>query len=275
MVPDWMVADWMVARGAVIALALGAGCGPPEARNEVLHRDVVAESLDSTYTLSIYIPPELEGVSGAPWLLVLDGEYGHIEADISDQLIAGGQAAPHVMIGIGNADLRDRDYTPTEISDEPSGGLDDFVGWLRDDLIPELEAELDIGGAPALRGLHGHSYGGLATTIALLTYPDLWSRFGATSPSLYWDGAMVFGVEEAFASENDDLPMRLYCSMGELEAPAMNPLFEEFTERLDRRGYPGLEMKAEVIDNHDHFSSWEVAYERLVPHLFPPGEAMR
>lgn len=249
------------------------GCGAPTARNTVESREVYAEPLDTTYTVTVYVPPELEGASGAPWLLVLDGEWGQSEANISDRLIVRGDAAPHVLVGIGNSSVRGRDYSPTDPDPDDeyeSGGLDAFVSWLQGELIPDIEAELDIGGEPALRGLHGHSYGGLATATAMLRYQDTWTRFGATSPSLFWDDAVIFAFEEDYAATNSDLPVRAYLGIGALEVPPMNVLFEVFTERLDGRGYPGLALEHEVLRNREHFSSWERAYARLIPHLFPP-----
>ncbi len=257
---------------APLSLLTLVACGPPWPRGDVEHRDVYAEALDSVYEVSIYIPPELAGVDDKPWLLVLDGESGYTEAMWTDHLIAEGLAAPHVMVGIGNGDLRDRDYTPSVIDDDPetSGGWTEFAAWLEDDFMPSMEEDLDLGSTRELRAIHGHSYGGLATTVALFEQRHLWSRFGATSPSLFWDEGVPVGMLDAHLATEGPLEARVYMSMGALEMAPMNVFFEEFTGRLQTASPEGLELEAEVLANHEHFSAWEPAYSRLVPYLFPP-----
>jgi len=61
---------------------LGSGLGacwpgPP--------REVTAEPLDSTYEVSLYVPPELDESPSAPWLLVLDGRVGWTEASVAHE----------------------------------------------------------------------------------------------------------------------------------------------------------------------------------------------
>lgn len=257
-------------------LATALGCGPPWPRSDVDHREVVWEELGDTYEVSIHVPPELRGVYDKPWLLVLDGQSGYTEARWSDWLIQRGEAAPHVIVGIGNDDLRDRDYTPTawtgdgDAEDVETGGWADFAAWLEADLMPELEGELGLSSDRADRGIHGHSYGGLATSVAMFEQTHVWSRFGATSPSLFWDDGHALALLDQHVAAGEPLEARVYASMGALEVTPMNLFFDAFTERLPGVDPDGVVLEAEVFAHHEHFSSWEPAYAALVPHLFPP-----
>ena len=54
----------------------------------------------------------------------------------------------------------------------------------------------------------GHSLGGLFTSYALLTRPDAFATFVATSPSLWWDGFAILGHIPAFADRLKQLDRR-------------------------------------------------------------------
>lgn len=248
-------------------------CGPPLPRNETLERTIFSEPLDTEYALRIYLPPEAEGAEALPWLLVLDGQWLVHEAAASDQMIVEGLVAPHALVGIGNDDTRGRDYAPRRPEDEEPIGLEDYVAWLQSTLIPELEAEFNLGGSPELRGLTGHSLGGQATCVALFEHQDIWSRFAASSPSLWLYDGHAFGLEEAWAAQHEDLPARLSMTIGEIEASPMNALFDALAERLEGRGYPSLEMQRAVIPGETHFTVDWPAYDASLPFLFPPEGA--
>ena len=64
-----------------------------------------------------------------------------------------------------------------------SGGGPQFVGILRDEIIPFIEAGFRT---TRDRGLFGDSFGGLLAAYILVTTPELFSRYALSSPSLWW-----------------------------------------------------------------------------------------
>ena len=52
------------------------------------------------------------------------------------------------------------------------------------------------------RGLYGFSMGGLFTVYTMLHHPDLFQRYIAGSPSLWWNDGITFTYEETFAREH-------------------------------------------------------------------------
>src|SRR5690606_34489872 len=65
-----------------------------------------------------------------------------------------------------------------------SGGADIFLAFLETILMPAVDATVRLD--PAQRTLYGHSYGGLFVLHALYQRRDLFKRYVAASPSLWW-----------------------------------------------------------------------------------------
>ena len=244
----------------------------PAPRGEVVTTTMVSASLDTEYEVHVYITPEAAELDEVPWLLVLDGDWFYDEPRISDLAVREGRAGPHALVGIASGDTRDRDYTPPlDPPEEGTGGLYDYMEWIEGELVPAVEAEHGIGGRPELRGLHGHSFGGLATMSVFFDQGGFWGRYGATSPSVYWGEGDLLEHEAELAASGAPVSGRLYTSMGELENVPMNVLFDEMVERVERRDHPDLAFRSSVLEGENHFTAWQPAFEELVPFLFPPS----
>ena len=109
------------------------------------------------------------------------------------------------------------DLTPTEDRDwevihaaalpdrpapEGSGGAAGFLRFLRQELIPSIDAEFRTNEGD--RTLYGHSFGGLFAIHALLNGEETFQRFITGSPSLWWDDEVTFQHEEAYAISKKD-----------------------------------------------------------------------
>lgn len=140
----------------------------------------------------VYIPPELG--PGSKVIYVLDGQAQF--KTVVDALHALGEHR-HLVIGIGNIWLRDRDYTPTKVSPSASidaaaaavsGGGERFVAHLEHELLPYVESHYPGGSS---RILIGHSLGGLLAVNVLLNHPGVFGRFIVIDPSLWWDNGRL------------------------------------------------------------------------------------
>ena len=108
---------------------------------------------------------------------------------------------------------QDRDWEIQQAEEYPewpapegSGGAPEFLQFLRQELIPSIDAEFRTN--PLDRALFGHSFGGLFAIHALLNGEGTFQRFIAGSPSLWWDDDVTFRHEEAFAAAHAELPAR-------------------------------------------------------------------
>ena len=113
--------------------------------------------------------------------------------------------------------------------------------------------------------LVGHSYGGLFTSWVAFTSPTLFSHYLIVSPSLWYDGRFMFGLEEAFSKKHRELPARMFFSVGANEGNAERDMvrdLERFARQVERRGYAGLTTHAHVFDDENHNSVFPSALSR-------------
>ena len=104
-------------------------------------------------------------------LYVLDGDWNTKTMTDVERFIEGeAYMPPTIIIGVLNVD-RDRDLTPTHVSDnKTSGGADKFLGFLKNELIPYVDKTYPSNGDNTI---FGHSFGGLFVMYALLNEPQV------------------------------------------------------------------------------------------------------
>ncbi len=206
-----------------------------------------------------------------------------------------GELPPILVVGVAygaddpqvQGELRARDFTPT--SDEsyeemgrrinpawkpvlPKGqrmaGAAPFLRFLMEEARPYVEHHFTVAG----RGtLFGSSLGGLFAIWSMLVEPKAFDHLIAVSPALWWDQGVVLALEKEVAEAHDDLPAKLYMSVGALEEPDNAPFLSRFRlvsnvmalkELLDKRGYGSLEVRGEVFEGETHTSMIAVGLTR-------------
>ena len=127
---------------------------------------------------------------------------------------------------------------------EKTGGADDFLSFLRDNVIPFIDATYRT--IPGDRGLGGHSLEALFVMYVALTEPELFNYYHASSPSLFRADFAILELEEEIAGRRNDLPISLYLSVGELEYPSHVRGWEAMSDALAAREYPNFRFKSEL-----------------------------
>jgi predicted alpha/beta superfamily hydrolase len=157
---------------------------------------------------------------GDPW-----GDFG-AAVGITRLLNYTGDLPPLLVVAVGyrvvtieeNEAIRGRDFTPTvdltQTWGDPAmmGGAARFVAFLRDELKPWVRERHGVD--PDDSAFFGYSLGGLFATYVLLNEPATFRRYGIGSPSLDWDKGVVFDHEAAYARTHDDLPAKVFFSVG-------------------------------------------------------------
>jgi predicted alpha/beta superfamily hydrolase len=217
-----------------------------------------------------------------------------------------GELPPILVVGVAygtddpqaQGELRNRDFTPTADAEflemgrrmNPSwepllpegrrmGRARPFLRFLVEEARPYVEARFDV--APGSTTLFGSSLGGLFAVWSKLAEPGAFDRTIAVSPALWWDGGAVMILEERVAGSSDDLPGKLFLAVGGLEEPEHQPVLARFrlvsnvrtlAERLESRGYPSLEVTAQVLEGETHTSVVPVGLTRGLRAFFggPP-----
>lgn len=244
-------------------------------RSEILGLE--SEINDVPYKLYVSVP---EGYHDSrkryPVLYLLDADYSFaIVHNIVEHLDQRDHLRPLILVAIAyDGPLRyklnrTRDYTPTHSPEggygpeyqKVSGGAPLFLKFIEKELIPFIEERYRT--IPGDRALSGHSYGGLFTTWVFLTRPELFDRYIAISPSLWYDDEMIFALEKSARQTDRIAPgTKLYLGVGEDENEIMPRDLRRFAELLDQHPREGLEVHSEVLQGETHNSVYPGAFSR-------------
>lgn len=226
-----------------------------------------SEILDEKRRILVHLPDGYENFRSThyPVLYLLDGEtFFHHVTGIVDFLSGIYRSPRMIVVGVTNTD-RNRDMTPTELSTQPlisftgdslsgipmsnTGGADNFLRFLNDELVPKIEGEYRT--AP-FRLLAGHSFGGLFTVHTLLSRPESFKAYLAISPSLSWDDRTL--IQKA-QSKLGALPLDgrfLYLSVGDREMGNQIENLRTFAAIIERKDPEGLRWWYRVMADESH-----------------------
>ncbi|GMR13941.1 MAG: alpha/beta hydrolase-fold protein [Gemmatimonadota bacterium] len=199
-----------------------------------------------------------------------------------------GELPPILVVGIAYpsddpavlGEIRNRDFTPSEDArfeamgkrlnpawkpllpeGERMGRANDFLLFIEEEVKPLIAGRYSV--AASGHTLFGSSLGGLFTLHALLTRPGSFDNYIVASPSIWWDGEMLFGVEEQTASAVEDVAANVFIGVGQLEEGVGMPWLDEFrtvtnvkkmAERLKGRGYASLRIDRHIFEGETHTS---------------------
>jgi predicted alpha/beta superfamily hydrolase len=201
--------------GPLGAETLGADAKPPQVALENTEtRSIASRIVGRTYGLLIALPDGY-GESGKsyPVLYVLDGWHFPLVEFLASESVYSKEMPQLIVVTLdhdGNSqvsrgkvmDLRRLDFTPTKMAgDDYSGGADKFLAFMKDELVPYIDATYRTDRHD--RGLLGHSYGALFAIYAMLHEPDLFRRIVAASPSLAWDGGSLIKAAPALLFQKE------------------------------------------------------------------------
>jgi uncharacterized protein len=201
-----------------------------------------------------------------PVLYVLDGpDHFHHVSGVTQSLADTYRIPAMIVVGIANTN-RSRDLSPPphgenyqighisiSIADvlPTAGGADAFLRFITDELAPFLEARYRTS---EFRLLYGHSQGGLFATHSLLTRPESFHAYIASSPSLHWydwwDGEFDRSLSERLKSLSLDGRF-YYSTVGGREAETVPPL-ERLAQKLEVARPAGLRWWFRVMSAESH-----------------------
>lgn len=238
-----------------------------------------------TWRIWVQRPAGPAPATGHPVLYLLDGNASFA---LAAQLARNGAGRPGelrsdaaIVVGIGHPGdatihpaERQRDYTPPPpggTATAQAGGAEVLLDFIARELQPRVAAALPMD--PQRQTLSGHSFGGLLVLHALFTRPAQFSRYAATSPSVWWNNGQVMGTAERFVQAYTGVPRpfraQLQLRIGSLETaeaaatPAraavqrerrMLERTEALTARLATLQWPEISVQMRVLAGEDHGS---------------------
>ena len=238
-------------------------------------RQLESSKTGRSYDIYVRLPEEYGQNPGAsyPVLYVLDAQW---DFKLLDSIYGGlhyDKFVPAmIIVGITYSgddpdygSLRAMDYTPVrDVFFPGSGEGPKFLAFFKEELIPFIE--LEYRADSSRRVLMGSSFGGTFTLYAMFSEPGLFSGYIAGSPIVTFGNRDVYKQESAYASSQQELPVRLFLSVGELEEMA-RPV-QEFMQVLREQSYAGLEMETRTIEGERHAGNKPEAYNRGLRFIF-------
>jgi predicted alpha/beta superfamily hydrolase len=182
-------------------------------------------------------------------LYVLDGEGNTKLTEDIIQFISGEGFMPQpIIVGVFNTD-RTRDLTPShEQGFESSGGADHFLAFLKNELIPYINAKYPTNGDNML---FGHSFGALFVMYALLQEPNLFKSYLAADPSFWWGNGSMEKLAKEKLQTLSGSPRTLFISgregqgMREMRILPMDTILQKWAPA-------GLAWKVAAYPNETH-----------------------
>ena len=238
-------------------------------------RQLKSSATGRDYDIYVRLP---DGYTPSKWkkypvLYVLDGQWDFKLLDsVYGGLLYDKFVPEMIIVGITYSGdqpdygaLRAMDYTPVhDLFISGSGDAPKFLRFIKEQLMPFVESNYPID--PARRVLLGSSFGGTFTLYAMFSDPSLFSGYIIGSPIVTYGDRFAFQQEADYASAHQDLPVRLFLSVGELEEMA-RPV-QEFVWVLNKRNYTALEMETRVIAGERHAGNKPEAYNRGLRFIF-------
>ncbi|MDB5087786.1 MAG: hypothetical protein JWR09_1780 [Mucilaginibacter sp.] len=175
--------------------------------------------LSEKRTLMIHVPQGNKD-ERYPVLYLLDGEeHFHSAVGIVQQM--AGVIPDMIIVGIVNT-VRDRDLTPTHVTDsKTSGGGEKFLKFIEDELVPYVNAHYP---AAPYRVLSGHSLGGLTVVNTLLNHTKLFNAYIAIEPSLWWDNKKLLKQAQQQLSSIDLSKKSLFVAIANNMPPGVDTI---------------------------------------------------
>jgi len=176
-----------------------------------------SEVLKEERLLFLYLPSGYDQLEESfPVLYLLDGDaHFHHTTGTVQFLAQNGRIPDMIIVAIQNTE-RTRDLTPptqtdTEGDYATSGGADNFLVFLKNELIPHIDQTYRT---RPYRLLVGWSLGGLFAIHTLVKQPDVFNSYLAISPSLWWNDQALIQEMKTSLKNNPDLMGDLYMTMG-------------------------------------------------------------
>jgi len=238
----------------LLIVLIGIGQAQEMTSNILLGQSMSIDSkyLDETRDVFIYVPEGYMNTTDKyPVLYVLDGETHFFTSSALSNFYAKNQTMPNmIVVAIPNAPgTRNRDFTPKTMEERPNlGGAENFIGFMRDELIPIIDKNYRT---HDYKLLFGHSLCGMFSIYTLFNHSDMFDAVLSASPYLMWDNEHVVKDAQKKIANSDFQNISLFISIG--DEPNYFGSIEKLTELFDKNN-TGLNWDYRKYDVDDHAS---------------------
>lgn len=262
-------------------------------RHEAFHSQFLEHDRD----IVVWLPPEYEGSADAsdgsshdgshagsyPVLYMHDGQ-NLFEADTAfnkgehwrvsetaSALIAAGEIEPVIIVGIYNAgDHRKDEYTPTRDARLGGGEAADYGRMIVEELKPMIDRTYRTRPDPDSTGVGGSSLGGLVSLYLAFTYPQVFRRVAALSPSVWWNWRAILKIVRQSRAKP---PLKIWLDMGTAEGKKGLDDARLLKAALVGLGFStGVDLHYAEYEGATHSeTAWAERVGPMLKWLFPPA----
>lgn len=239
----------------------------------ILHSNVLNEDREYWVSLPESYGKEELSYKKYPLLVVLDGNI-HFKAVsgmvdyMGSDLYRSWKIPEMIVVGIKNVDRR-RDYTPDKIvtvRENNSGGGENFLSFLNDELIPEIDQKYRT---DSYRILFGHSLGGLLATHAYMKEETLFNAFIAVDPSFgTWDEETMDKKLDAVTSRSFERFIYIATANWGKRNISNRDRHVRLYEALNSKCEGEFPAKLEYFENENHGSVPPIAFYNGISTIF-------
>ena len=239
---------WITQQLLILSLLIGSSllsAQDPVPDHETLK--IESKVLDETRVICIWKPPGYEKTDAKyPVLYMPDGgvkeDFPHIANTISE-LIAGGEIAPCLVVGIENTQRR-RDLTgPSKIKSDAdiapiTDGSSKFRKFFQDELFPAIEQRYRVN---KNRAIVGESAAGLFVVETLFLKPDMFDIYVAMDPAIYWNDRYLVRTAPEHLNSLKEKEIRLWFTAA--DTPGITTNVKELATILETKAPKTLNWK--------------------------------
>ena len=208
-----------------------------------------------------------------PVLIVLDGNL-HFKSIagmvnyMSSDAYRSWKIPEMIVVAIQNVDRR-RDYTPDKVitvRENNTGGGDRFLGFLEDELLPEIDQKFRT---TPYRILYGHSLGGLLATHTYMKEKTLFNSFIAVDPSFgTWDSETMDKKLDSLTEQSFERFIYIASANWGKRNIRNRDRHVRFYESLNSKCKGELPAKLEYFEDEDHNSVPIIAFHNGISAIF-------
>lgn len=187
---------------------------PEYQHGTVTNHSIYSDVMNQAYSYFVYLPPNYDesGAHHFPVMYLFDGQEYRNFASIqytADYLINNGLMVDAILV-MQIPRNRNVEYWLN----------DDFVEFIADELVPEIDNTYHTIDSPEARAVSGVSLGGLTSTYMCLQRADLFGLCAAQSPAYWVDDTQIFDMMNSIGFDPD---VKVYMDWGTYEPSIQGP----------------------------------------------------
>lgn len=237
---------------------------------------LASASFGTARTVNVWLPRSYaQGQKRYPVLYLIDGGADQDFAAITglvDWMAGAGLMSEVIVVGVATQDRQNELAPPSTQAktraDYPTAGNNArFRRLVANEVKPWVAAHYRTGGGD---GVIGESLAGLFIVDTLLRQPDLFDRYVAISPSLWWDDMALDAAAPALLARLNARPLRLWLSVANERGMGV----DRFAAAL-ARAPASLRWTFVARPGETHGSTYLPAAMVALPTMFPPPPPAR